>query len=63
VDGGYNISDRSTAVAKIVFAAAAETAHTLMPGSLSLAFYLQKNFVHSLDDGCEVCMIRNKKSH
>jgi hypothetical protein len=24
--------------------------------------YLQNNFIHPLDSGCEVCMIRNEKS-
>jgi hypothetical protein len=34
------------------------------PGSASLArSYLPNNFVHPLDGGYEVCMIRNKKSH
>jgi hypothetical protein len=29
---------------------------------ITCAFYLQNNFVHPLDSGCEVCMIRNEKS-
>jgi hypothetical protein len=52
-----------SAVAKIVLQPAGTT-HTLKPGSSSLARSIYKIILYPpLDDGFDVCMIRNKKSH